>query len=229
MSDNQNEQSFNEDELKDIMDEIESLEEDYGEVEEEMSAAEEPAQEEAAEEVVEEVAEEVAQDEPVAEEPVVQEAVAEEPVVEDAVAAEPTVEEVQEEIVEEPVVAAADNAESDEVEQILGDDDDDEDDLETVAQPGEEAVHVQEESNVVELNHAAPASDSPVHLSAQGQMNLAMNFTFNGAQSKIVLENGCVKINLPGVDVVFDEKTGCQINADNGMTFQLPLSVKKAS
>lgn len=218
MSDNQNEQSFNEDELKDIMDEIESLEEDYGEVEEEEVVA-------AAEESEEAPSEEVAEAEPVEEEPQQVEAAQQEP--------EPVVE-------EEPVVQEAapaeevdeDDDDSYDVEQILDDgDDDDDEDLETVAEPGEEAVAAKED-NVVELNKpvAQPATgDSAVQLNAQGQMNLAMNFEFNGAQSNIVLENGCVKINLPGVNVVFSEKDGCQIAADNGMTFQLPLDVKKAS
>lgn len=209
MSDNQNEQSFNEDELKDIMDEIESLEEDYGEVEQD------DAQEVAA------ASDDDGDTEPVEE---VQEVSSDE---------DEIVEEDEDDVVEQHAAAEDEEEDGDEVEQILEEDDDDEDDdVDTVAQPGEEAVAVEQENNVVELNQPEAHSvvnDSPVQLSAHGQMNLAMNFEFNGAQSKIVLENGCVKINLPGVNVVFDEKTGCQISADNGMTFQLPLAVKKAS
>jgi hypothetical protein len=209
MSDNQNEKSFNEDELKDIMDEIESLEEDYGEVEEEVAAA--PAEEAPVQEA--------AEAEPVEEDPQEVEAAQQEP--------EPVAE-------EEPVVQEAAPAEEvNDVDDVLdgGDDDEEDDDIDTVAEPGEEAVAAPK-NNVVAISKpvAQPvAGDSPVQLNAQGQMNLAMNFEFNGAQSNIVLENGCVKINLPGVNVVFDEKAGCQIVADNGMTFQLPLAVKKAS
>lgn len=180
MSDNPNEQSFNEDELKDIMDEIESLEEDYAEAEEsdnDVSSEEETTVEATAE-----------QSKP-------------------------------EEDIEEVSASAEDSEDdSDEVEDILGEDDD-----------------VQEEENVVELAHAPKAKPishsggSDVALNASGSMDISLNFEFNGVASNIVISKGLVKINLPGVDVSFDESKGCQIHADNGMTFQLPLEVKKAS
>lgn len=207
MSENKNEQSFNEDELKDIMDEIESLEDDYSESEDEDGEVLAAADDED---------EDVIEDDDA------------EPGDEDSThVASAEQDDVDEDVDED------DADDSDDVEQMFdGDDDDNEDDdIDTVAQPGEEAVN-HKNNNVVELNKPEvhhPVSGSGVHLNAHGQMNLAMNFEFNGAQSKIVLENGVVKINLPGVNVVFDEKAGCQISADNGMTFQLPLAVKKAS
>lgn len=174
MSDNPNEQSFNEDELKDIMDEIESLEEDYAEAEESDN--------------------DVSSDQ-------------EEPIVEAAA---------------EQSESSDSEDDSDEVEGILDEDDAEDDDVE-------------EEENVVELTQAPKAKPAPqtggsdVALNASGTMDISLNFEFNGAASNIVISKGLVKINLPGVDVSFDETKGCQIHAENGMTFQLPLEVKKAS
>ncbi|MGB0454766.1 MAG: hypothetical protein ACPGJV_13740 [Bacteriovoracaceae bacterium] len=147
MSDGNNDQPFNEDELKDIMDEIENLE---------------GGLDDSADEVVEAVAED---DAPVSE------------------------------VVKE-----------------------------------EELIEPEAEDNVVDLASAEVAQSSidksktqGVGLNATGDMNVSLSFKFNGEASKVEVADGSVKIILPGVEVAFDEASGCQINAENGMTFQLPL------
>lgn len=128
-----------------------------------------------------------------------------------------------------------------EADEILGEVDDM--DLAMSAEPELEAEH----DNVIEMNAhsiastpvsaAAPSSfaskkttsGSPVSLACEGNMTLSMNFKLGDGEVKLNVhgEQG-VTLSFSGVEVHMTEDEGCVVEMNNGVRFQIPLAEVKS-
>jgi len=200
-SDNSAEQNFNDSELQDIMNEIESLEKEF-------------VEQEASEESSAEVEMDNVQDlGPVAEE-------VEEPVAEEV--EEPVAEEVEESVTEEVEYHADHEVESDKTdEEVVAHMDADEDSLEI-----EEDFSNELEDNIVSMeNHPATSEQIPtggMSFSGHGQMDFNMNFALGGQEAKLVVEEGKLKVMVSGGELYLSED-GCEVEMSGGVHFSIPF------
>ncbi len=72
-------------------------------------------------------------------------------------------------------------------------------------------------------------TDSPVSFQAEGSMSLIMNFKVGGSVAKLSVQgdDGLV-LFFEGVEIKLSEESGCVVEMDNGIKFNIPLAVKAA-
>jgi hypothetical protein len=207
------EKSFNDDELADIMNEIESLEKEFEPAPEAESVEAAPEEEfvEAAPEEFVEAAPEEEFDEAASEEEFV-EAAPEEVIEQVAPEPTPVVEEIVEEVSEQPAVGPVTQAVSDPVEQVF--EEKTSEIKEVVAElsemPAPAEAHV--ESKVHHISEhkkdwTPSASETSMSFKVEGDMKLTMSFFVSGKEFSV-----CV-----------DEKEGFVIELDGGAQFKVPI------
>jgi len=231
------EKGFNDDELADIMNEIESLEKEFQSDDEKVAepdktesvdsepvaeeVVEDPAAEqlEAEEPIAEEVIEEPVAEEPIAEEPIAEEPIAEE-VIEEPIAEEPIAEEVIEEpVAEEPIAVAPEEPEE---ENVFSDSE--------MSQVLEDLNEMPVEDTVPE--HALKNDDDNIHHLKQEPKFVAEKPAMSGGSTQSSMNfhiEGDMKLNLnfniggKDVNLTITEE-GLQIELDGGAKFVVPVS-----
>jgi hypothetical protein len=223
------EKSFNDDELQDIMDEIETLEKEF--VEEPnaeapqtdtnlaLSEAKENSIQEAIDKEVATIGEEIVSEAKIEASEEIAQAELEEPLgdFEEEVSASSEVE------TEEVLVSAVEEAVSEapvESDQEIADVDD----------------ILAESDNVVELTPAATTTSSTstqgsnMDFSAQGNMNLNLNFSIGEETGTLIVnEDQGLKVSVSGVEFHISEETGCVVEMPGGIKFEIPLTAASSS
>ncbi|EQC48160.1 hypothetical protein M899_2658 [Bacteriovorax sp. BSW11_IV] len=205
MSDNQTEnldQGFNDSELEDIMNEIESLEKEFAV--EGADESETPMMEASEDLAIEEAGTNGLQD-----------------VIDREV--ESIESELHSTMAEESdeVSAAADSF----VDSI-------EDEVEAVAQSDESVMEeVEVVSNVVAFEpkkttttHTVTSGSSDMNVQLSGQMNMAMTFPVGDSQAEFTVNGGELSVQMNGMSISISENEGCTVTMENGVKFTIPLT-----
>lgn len=227
------ETGFNEAELQDIMNEIETLEKEFTEVP--------VAVDSASVEIDESISESLKVSPELVAKTDLQKQIEEEM----NSSFEKVVEESTQSVVADEMVMTAEASELDhvdaemmEADEILGEVEDM--DLAMTAEPVSEEEH----DNVIEMSthsipttFAAPSSaapkkatsSSPVSLACEGNMTLSMNFKLGDGEVKLnVHGDQGVTLSFSGVEVHMTEDEGCVVEMSNGVRFQIPLAEVKS-
>ncbi len=199
MSDNDNtlEQNFNDAELQDIMNEIESLEKEF-------------VEQEASEESSAQAETDIVQ----AEEPETIEAASEEDMTHEA----ETEVEASEDFEETPELEAS--------QEDFQEDDFQEEDFQEEAHAESDTDNVVSMEGHRTQASATSTSDSSsageMTFSGQGQMDFNMSFTLGEKQATLSVEDGKLKVSVAGVELHLSEE-GCEVEMAGGVHFSVPL------
>lgn len=104
--------------------------------------------------------------------------------------------------------------------------------LDVVDEPSEE---FEEESNVVSMVTSSPAvkdegtySGSPVEFTANGDMNLSMNFSVgNSTATLVVNKDRGLSVQMEGVNLEITDE-GCTVELAGGVKFTVPLTTSSS-
>ena len=245
MTDQNDGQEFNDDELQEIMGEIESLEQEFGD--EQLEASSQTGSEELdleeTERQLRELEEGDGDDEVEAVEEEVVEAAAEEAVEVVGEQVEPEPEVVEEVVAEEEPGESIEDSIS-EVDELLAQEESEDEVQEEVMEEAPEEVMEQEveevvmqedhaeEHNVVAMN-STPSGDNTVVLGAEGNMTLNLNFTVAGKKATLKIDGPQLVVEMDGIHFHIDSESGCVFEMPGGVRFEVPLSgdnkVSKAS
>lgn len=105
--------------------------------------------------------------------------------------------------------------------------------LEVVDEPSEEEF--EEESNVVSMvtssaatNDEGTYSGSPVEFTANGDMNLSMNFSIgNSTATLVVNKDSGLSVQMEGVNLEITDE-GCTVELAGGVKFTVPLTTSSS-
>lgn len=84
-------------------------------------------------------------------------------------------------------------------------------------------------SNFKEVTSSISSTQSPVSLACEGNMTLSMSFKLGSGDVKLNVrgEHG-VTLSFAGVEVHMTENEGCVVEMENGVKFQIPLAEVKS-
>ncbi len=199
-------QNFNDAELQDIMNEIESLEKEFNEQE----ASEEPAAQ-FEEDNVQDYSEEITEDEIEAQ------------TTESVEASSDSFDESYDEEMEAPAAEAEFTEEDSAIEAEAEFTDEDFEDSTSMEDATET---VEEASNVVSMSsHRAQTTSAPtgeMSFSGHGQMDFNMNFQLGSQEASLTVQDGKLVVSVAGVELSLSEE-GCDVEMAGGVRFSVPL------
>lgn len=86
-----------------------------------------------------------------------------------------------------------------------------------------EEITEEELAEVLDFEKNSPQNE--VSFSAQGAMNLSLDFKIGEETAKLIIDpRQGLLVTLSGVELSINENTGCTLTMDNGMKFTIPLA-----
>lgn len=106
-----------------------------------------------------------------------------------------------------------------------------EDEVEAVEQTAQPTMEEAEEvSNVVAFEpkktttHTVTSGSSDMNVQLSGQMNMAMTFPVGDSQAEFTVNGGELSVQMNGMSISISENEGCTVTMENGVKFTIPLT-----
>lgn len=88
--------------------------------------------------------------------------------------------------------------------------------------------HTSSESHQQTHTHSHNTGAGHMHFSGSGEMDMTLTFEVAGQEATVKVGTGAINVNLHGVNLTIDEN-GCNVHMDGGVQFTVPLTGTKSS